>query len=317
MPALLRTSLRHSFLFRSPLPRALACAALPVLLAGCSVMHLGRSGRAGDAAAGAAVAAERGGRHEKQKKSDAAALDPLAEARLRAEQQPTEPWWPYAAAALEQKSGRAAEAEASLRASIARDSAYAPALSALSRTLYEQGRHEEAIQLLAPVREGRVTLNDDERAAVLAGLALHEAALGREADARQTLAGVPRDEAAGVSGFLAVRGADREAADKATQAALRGTPKSAAFHNNRGIALLRAADADEAEKEFLRAIELDPSRPAPYYNLAILERWYRLDPAAAAARFKQYWNLSHADPDSLYPELGRRTPTAVDDGVNK
>ena len=51
-------------------------------------------------------------------------------------------------------------------------------------------------------------------------------------------------------------------------------------------------------------------RAAPYYNLAILQRWYRMDPAAAAIRFKQYWNLSHADPDSLYAELGRNTPVA-------
>ena len=300
---------------RTPLLRALACAALPVLLAGCSVIHLGRSGRASEPSA-VAPEPKPGGKRAKEKKSDTP-LDALAEARLRAAQEPNEPWWPYETAALEQKAGRTAEAEASLRASIARDSAYAPALSALSRAFYEQGRHEEAVQLLAPVRDGRVTLNDGERAAVLAGLALHEAALGREADARQTLAGVPRDEAAGVSGFLAVRGVDREAADKATQSALRGAPNSAAFHNNRGIALLRAADADAAEKEFLRAIELDPARPAPYYNLAILERWYRLDPAAAATRFKQYWNLSHADPDSLYPELGRRTPTAVDEGASK
>ncbi|HXS82764.1 MAG TPA: tetratricopeptide repeat protein [Methylomirabilota bacterium] len=303
---------------RTPLPRALACAALPVLLAGCSVVHLGRSGRVGEPTA-VAPEKESGKRakEKKEKKADAVALEPLDEARLRSQQQPGEPWWPYQAATLELKAGRAADAEASLRASIARDSAYAPALSALSRTLYEQGRHEEAIQLLAPVRDGRVTMNDDDRAAVLAGLALHEVALGREADARQTLSSVPRDEAAGVSGFLEVRGGDREVADKATRAALRGAPNSAAFHNNRGIALLRAADADAAEKEFLRAIELEPSRPAAYYNLAILERWYRLDPAAAAARFKQYWNLSHADPDSLYPELGRRTPTAVDEGANK
>jgi len=301
---------------RHPIDRALACGALLGLLTGCSVLHLGRSARTGDVTSASADAKPEGKRG-REKKTDAAKLDPLAEAQLRAEEQPGEPWWPYRVATLEASAGRPAEAEASLRAAVARDSSYAPALSALSRTLYEQGRHEEAIQMLAPVREGHVTMSDGERATLLAGLALHEAALGREADARATASSLPRDEAAGVNGYLAVRGTDRDEAGKATEAALKGSPGSAAFHNNRGIALLRAADADAAEKEFLRAIELDPTRAAPYYNLAILERWYRLDAAAAAARFKQYWNLSHADPDSLYAELGHGTPTVAEGGTSK
>jgi tetratricopeptide (TPR) repeat protein len=287
---------------RGRLSIALACGSLVSLLAGCSVVHLGHAGHAADVAAGASHEAEH---------------DPLAEARLRAQEQPDEPWWAYQEATLEAKAGHAAAAEAALRAAIARDSSYAPALTALSRMLYEQGRHEEAIQLLEPVRAGRVTMSDGERATALAGLALHEAALGRDADARETLAGLPRDQAAAVTGYLAVRGTDRDAADKATQAALHDAPGSAAFHNNRGIALLRAADADAAEKEFLRAIELDPTRAAPYYNLAILERWYRSDAAAATVRFKQYWNLSHDDPDSLYAELGRGSPTPVAEGTSK
>jgi len=302
---------------RNPIDRALACGALLGLLTGCSVLHLGRSARTGDVTGdvtGTSAEARPNGKHGREKKTDAAKLDPLAEAQLRAEQQPGEPWWPYQAARLEAQAGRPAEAEASLRSAVARDSGYAPALSALSRTLYEQGRHEEAIRMLAPVREGHVTMSDGERATLLAGLALHEAALGRDADARATASSLPRDEAAGVTGYLAVRGTDRDAAEKATEAALKGSPGSPAFHNNRGIALLRAADADAAEKEFLRAIELDPTRAAPYYNLAILERWYRLDPAAAGARFKQYWNLSHADPDSLYPELGHGLPAPVAEG---
>ena len=41
------------------------------------------------------------------------------------------------------------------------------------------------------------------------------------------------------------------------------------------------ADPDSAAHEFERAIALDPSLPGPWYNMAILERWYRLDRAAA------------------------------------
>jgi len=292
----------------TPVRHALALGAMLALLTGCSVMHLGHSGGAPDVTA-ATAPAESGKKHGHDK-ADSKSLDPLDEARLRAQEQPNEPWWPYQEATLEAKAGLSAQAEASLRASIARDSGYAPALTALSRTLYEQGRHEEAIRMLAPVREGRVTLSDGDRATLLAGLALHEAALGRDADARETASSLPREQAAGVNAYLAVRDTNRDEADKATASALKDAPGSAAFHNNRGIALLRAADADAAEKEFLRAIELDPTRAAPYYNLAILERWYRQDAAAAAARFKQYWSLSHADPDSLYAELGRNTPVA-------
>jgi tetratricopeptide (TPR) repeat protein len=298
---------------RSPFARALAVGALLAPLAGCSVLHLGHAAPSGDVT-GVTAQARPNGKKGHDKQPDTSALDPLAEAQLRGEEQPSEPWWPYQAATLEAKAGRPAEAEASLRSAVARDSGYAPALSALSRTLYEQGRHEEAIRMLAPVREGRVTMSDGERATLLAGLALHEAALGRNADARETASALPRDAAASVNGYLAVRGTDFDAADKATASALVVARESSALHTNRGIALLRAADPDAAEKEFLRAIEIDPTRAAPYYNLAILERWYRLDAAAAAVRFKQYWNLSHADPDSLYAELGHGAPATVAEG---
>jgi len=298
--------------------RALSALALLALLSGCATMHLGRAG--GTTSPTAANEPSQKGREQRErlpKQREQRARDPLAEATERAAEEPAEPFWPYRAAELQAKAGQAAGAEASLRAAVARDSGYAPALSELSRTLYEQGRHEEAIRLLAPVRQGRVTMSDAERATVLAGLALHEAALGQDAAARETIAGAARDEA-GVGAYLAVRGTDNESAAKLTQAALHQGRESAAVHNNRGIALLRAGDADAAEKEFQRAIELDAKRAAPYYNLAILERWYRLDAGAAAKRFQQYWSLSHADPDSLYAELGRGTPTPVaEEGTSK
>jgi tetratricopeptide (TPR) repeat protein len=292
--------------------RALPTLAVLALLAGCSTMRLGRAGGTASPTATQVTA-----KPSKRERAGAAPADPLAEARLRAAEEPTEPYWPYRAAELQAKAGHSGDAEASLRAAVARDSGYAPALSELSRTLYEQGRHEEAIRLLAPVRDGRVTMSSAERATVLAGLALHEAALGQDAAARETMAGASRDEA-GVGAYLAVRGTDNESASKLTQAALHEARENAAAHNNRGIALLRTGDADAAEKEFQRAIELDPKRAAPYYNLAILERWYRLDTKAAAKRFQQYWSLSHADPDSLYAELGGGSPTPVaEQGTSK
>ncbi len=247
--------------------------------------------------------------------------DPLGEARARAQEDPGEPWWPYRAAELETAARQPAAAESSLRAALARDSTYAPALTHLSRLLFEQGRHEEAVRLLAPVRDHRVSLGPDERAAALAGLALHESALGHDDEARAALELLGREaraDAAGVAAYLAVRGRSADSAAKLTEAAVAAAPGSAANHNNRGIALLRAADPDGAASEFERAIALDPSLPGPYYNLTILERWYRLDPVAASKRFQEYWTRSHADPDSLYAELGHGSPIPVaEEGAHK
>jgi protein O-GlcNAc transferase len=220
-------------------------------------------------------------------------------------------------AELESSAGHAAEAETALHSALAIDSSYAPALTRLSRLLYQQGRHEEAVRLLAPVRERRVPLDPADRSAALAGLALHEAALGHDDEARAVLGLLPhgeREDVAGVAAYLAVRGSSADSATKLTQAAVKAAPGSAANHNNLGIALLRSADPDGAAREFERAIALDPSLPGPWYNMAILERWYRLDHVAAAKRFQEYWTRSHSDPDSLYAELGHGSPTPVAEG---
>ncbi|MEQ1834472.1 MAG: tetratricopeptide repeat protein [Candidatus Eisenbacteria bacterium] len=278
-------------------------------------------------AAGPAAAAKpaKAGKHAKPESREQAAAvphDPLGEARVRAQQNPSEPFWPYRIAQLQAAAGFRPQAEDALRTAIQRDSSYAPALTALSRLLYEQGRHDEAVHLLAPVRAHRVPMPPADRAAVLSGLAMHEAALGRDPDARATLAELAHDEqddALAASAWLAVRGTENAKALELTERAVKADSRSAANHNNRGIALLRAADPDGAEKEFRRAIELDPSRSGPYYNLAILERFYRLDTGAAAKHFQHYWTRSKADPDSLYAELGHAgTPTPVaEEGPNR
>jgi tetratricopeptide (TPR) repeat protein len=204
--------------------------------------------------------------------------------------------------------------EARWRARLARDPADAGALTRLSRLMHEQGRHAEAVTLLAPVRDGSVKLGGAERAAALGGLALHEAALGRDGEALGVLKLLPDDALPAVSSYLAARGARADSALTATERALRAAPESAALRNNRGIALLRSGDADAAQREFERAIALDPARPGPYYNLAILEHFYRLDTAAARRWFQAYWSRSHADPDSLFAELGTSRPARVAEG---
>ncbi len=205
-------------------------------------------------------------------------------------------------------------AEARWRERLARDPADAPALSHLSRLLYEQGRHAEAIERLTPVRDGGVKLSSADRATVLAGLALHEAALGRDDEARALLRMLPDDAAPAVSAYLAVRGTRTDSALALTERSLRGGAETSALRNNRGIALLRSGDADAAQREFERAIALDPARPGPYYNLAILERFYRQDAAAARRWFQAYWTRAQDDPDSLRAELGRPKPARVAEG---
>jgi tetratricopeptide (TPR) repeat protein len=301
----------------------LALALLAGSSAGCGIRLLHRGGPA-DVTAPAAgdIAAQPSGdgrkARGKHKAEDPAASafanDPLGEAHERMVEEPSEPWWPTRAAQLEAAAGHTAAAENSLRTALQRDSTYAPALTQLSRMLYEQGRHDEAVRLLEPVRDQRVSMDASDRAAVLAGLALHEAALGQDDEARATLAQLghaDRDDAVSVAAYLALRGRSADSAVKLSQVAVKAAPGSAANHNNLGIALLRAADPDGAAREFERAIALDPRLPGPWYNMAILERWYRLDRAAAAQRFQQYWTRSHADPDSLAAELAHDSPTPV------
>jgi tetratricopeptide (TPR) repeat protein len=279
-----------------------ACVVLLLALAGCGA----HGNRVAVAAAPRVRAA--GHRGHANDAAQAPPADSLADALARSAQEPAEPWWPYRAAQLEESRGNAAAAETSLRVVLARDPAYAPALARLSHLLFVQGRHEEALQLLSPVRDPETKMRGQDRATLLAGLALHEDALGRPADARVTLSAVghgEKNDVSGIAAYLSVRSGSSDSALALTAAALRAFPGSAAGHNNRGIALLRASDPDSAAHEFERAIALDPALPGPYYNLAILERWYRLDPDAATKRFAQYLKLSHADPDSLFAELGK------------
>src|SRR4029453_3853658 len=84
-----------------------------------------------------------------------------------------------------------------------------------------------------------------------------------------------------------MRGASPDSANAAAAAMVRDRPKSAANQNNAGIARLRAGDPDGAEKLFQRAIELDSRLPGPYYNLAILEKFYRLDDSGAGRWFPE------------------------------
>ena len=230
-----------------------------------------------------------------------------ASERLEVEAQsasaPGEPYWPYRLGELELAVDSLSAAESALKASLARNATYAPALALLSKLYYSAGRHQEAVALLEPVRSRPDAFPEGARQILLAGLALHEEALGRADLAGAAVAQAqPADaqHAGSAIVYVLLRGEAPDSAAALAAAAVRADPRSAVNQNNYGITRLRAGDPVSAHRAFLAAIERDPDLPGPYYNLAILEKYYRFEDDDAARWFDAYWKRSHADPDSLF-----------------
>ena len=224
----------------------------------------------------------------------------LDQVKTQAAAQPTEPYWPYRMGELWLASDSLARAESSLKASLARDGAYAPALALLSKLYYEAGRFDEGVRLLEPVRSRPAAFADDVRRALLAGLALHQQALGRPDLAGAALAEAPDAGHAGSAlVYVLLCGDQPDSATALAAATLHADPRSAVNQNNYGITRLRAGDPMGARKAFRAAIDRDPDLPGPYYNMAILERFYLFEDDDASGWFDAYWKRSHADPDSL------------------
>jgi tetratricopeptide (TPR) repeat protein len=215
---------------------------------------------------------------------------------------PAEPYWPYRLGELELAADSLEAAEESLRAALSRDATYAPALALLSKLYYRTGRHADAVAMLELVRSRPDAFPDGARQILLAGLALHQEALGRTDLAAQALTGArsadPK-QAGSAMVYVLLRGEQPDSAAALATAALHADPHSAANQNNYGITRLRAGDPAEARRAFLAAIDRDPELPGPYYNLAILEKFYLFEDQEAARWYQAYRKRSHADPDSL------------------
>ena len=239
---------------------------------------------------------------------EATKLAPLDETRARASADATEPYWTYHLGELYVAADSLPEAETALRAALARDPTYAPALALLSKIYYQTGRYPQGVDLLDAAR---VRFPDGLPPELLAGLALHYDALGRRDLATRTMAAVPRARAGDAGVFVTMRGDAPDSAGAAAAANVREHPTSAASQNNQGIAQLRAGDPESASTAFLKAIELDPSLPGPYYNLAILEKYYRLDAAAAERWYLKYRERATDDPDGLAQAFDRAQPKPV------
>jgi len=223
----------------------------------------------------------------------------LYEIREQAALDPAQPYWPYRIAEVYLEADSAAQGEAALETALARDHGYAPALALLSRLYFDSGRHAQAISRLEAARLAPGGLPP----ALLAGLALHYDAIDRTQEARAAVSQIPRSErrdAGSALVYLTLRGERPDSATTLADAALDQDAKSAANHNNLGITRLRAGDPVAARRAFLKAIDLDPRRAGPYYNLAILEKYYLFDDRTAARWFKAYAQRSRQDPDSLF-----------------
>jgi len=235
--------------------------------------------------------------------------DDAAGTRARMAAEPGEAFWPYRLGALLAAADSSRAAEAALRRALALDPGHAASLALLSRLLFEQSRHAEAIREVETARAR--AFPNGMPAALLEGLALHYDAADRIDEANATLGAIPSGGRAGAARvYLTLRGSTPGAADALAAEAAKREPKSAVHQNNLGIARLRAGDPDGAAKAFDRAIDLDAALPGPYYNMAILEKFYRFDDAAAARWFARYRERAAADPDGLAGLIGGDPPIA-------
>jgi tetratricopeptide (TPR) repeat protein len=232
----------------------------------------------------------------------------IHEARAQAAASPREAYGFYRLGQIYFDADSLARATAALEQALARDRFHAPALSLLSLLHYKAGRHEQAVTMLEAARGQWDSFPDGMPAAILAGLALHYEALDRQDLARSVMASLPRPERGDVvsaTTYLRLRSASPDSAVALAGAAVKEHPRSASSQNNYGITRLRAGDPMSARRAFQTAIELDPKLPGPYYNLAILEKYYLLDDRAASRWFKLYWERSHDDPDALAGVFGK------------
>ena len=235
-----------------------------------------------------------------------AAPDPqarLLEIREQSALDSKEPYWPYRLAQVYLAVDSTSNAETALKASLERDRFYAPALSLLSKLYFDAGRHQEAVDLLESARSQPDSFPEGVPPALLAGLALHYDALDRVDLARSVMAAAPRSESGSDRSariYVTLRGTSPDSATDLATAAWGDDSTSAVNQNNFGITRLRAGDPTSARGAFMKAIELDPKLPGPYYNLAILEKYYVFDDEAAARWLDSYRARSRQDPDSLF-----------------
>jgi len=225
------------------------------------------------------------------------AVDEVSATRAKMTLAPKEPYWPFHLGELYVAADSTALAVRSLQQSLALDASYAPAASLLSKIYYDAAMHAEGIDLL----EGFLSHNPTAPDALRAALALHYEAIGEIEKANAALAGCANNarDAQNARVMVALRGTDAQAALANAKRALDADDKSAANHNNYGIALLYAGRPLEAREAFRAALDLNKKLPGALYNMAIVETFYFFDDAAGREWFSRYKQFASEDPDNL------------------
>jgi tetratricopeptide (TPR) repeat protein len=236
----------------------------------------------------------------------------IAAARVELAAAPDEPYWAFRLGELQVAADSTEAAERSLLEALWIDPYHPPALALVSKLYFRQGRHEDAIARLEVARSEPSAFPDGFPDALVAGLAVHYDAIGELETADQLVSSIeePRGGAtASAVTYVKLRGDAFDTAGELAEHALERAPGSAANLNNYGITRLQAGDPQAAKAAFTEAIAIDPTLPGPYYNLAIVERFYFLDGEAARDWFVRYWALSRDDPDALADVLLAEAPS--------
>lgn len=241
----------------------------------------------------------------------------LRETREAAALAPAEPYWPFHVAELYVGADSLAAASTAIADALARDPDYAPALTLRSRLDARAGRHVEAIRSIEAALARPGAFPSGAPRELIEGLALHYEALGKDDRAQALLAGAPPRQGPPSPALVALTldGAKPESAAPLAEAAVKSDPRSAVNQNNWGITLLRNGDPLAAKRAFEWATRADPTLAGPWYNLAILHKYYLFDDSTATASFAEYWQRSHRDPDGLAALFGRtpQKPLAQDE----
>ena len=261
----------------------LLCVLVALATTGCSGLRFGSGDPESRIADGTAS----------QSEVDAA----LLEARASMEQSPSEPYWPYRMGQLYATADSLTNAVVYLQAALDRDPDYAPAVSLMSKLQYNGGVHNQAIVML----ESYISRNPGAPDAMRAALALHLEAIGDLERAEAVLGECADDsrEVRTARTFVSLRGDNLASVLETAERALEANPKSAANHNNYGIALLYAGRPEEAREAFAEALEINEALPGALYNMAIVETFYFFDEEKGRRWFEQYKQHASADPDDL------------------
>ncbi|MGH9365600.1 MAG: sulfatase-like hydrolase/transferase [Thermoanaerobaculia bacterium] len=168
-----------------------------------------------------------------------------------------------------EKSGDRARLEKALREAVSRNLATEPMRRGLARLLTETGRANEAVALLAPLKDG-----GDADTLDRLGVALAEA--GRLEEARSAFEKALALRPANASvllhlGSLALRRKDPAGAREWFEKALRAEPDAPGTLTLLGVARAALGDEAGARQAWQRAIALDTRQYDALFNLAILE----------------------------------------------